>query len=157
ARRFDQAIAEARQTIRMNPNSSTALGVSGIALAYAGETREAQDALATAMEIAERDPCVMEYQWAMAISYLALGDSEAAAEWAEAAVLLKPAIATGHLIRAAILANLGRSADAREAMAQAMRCAPHMRLSAQIPCFPIRSPSLNRQFLDGLNKAGLKA
>ncbi len=157
ARRFDQAISEARQTIRMNPNSSTALGVSGIALAYAGETREAQDALATAMEIAERDPCVMEYQWAMAISYLALGDSEAAAEWAEAAVLLKPAIATGHLIRAAILANLGRSVDAREAMAQAMRCAPRMRLSAQIPCFPIRSPSLNRQFLDGLNKAGLKA
>jgi adenylate cyclase len=99
-RRYDLAIAAARRSVELNPNSGTSLGGLGGVLAFSGDAAEAAAISERGFRLSPPEPYTALWIWYAAIAALRLQQFETALAHAEAGILTKPGVATGHLLRA---------------------------------------------------------
>jgi tetratricopeptide (TPR) repeat protein len=93
--RHDLAIAAARRSVELNPNSGTSLGGLGNVLAFAGDAEEAAEVAERAFRVSPREPYTALWIWYAAVAALRLEQFETALGHAEAGILIKPDVTDG--------------------------------------------------------------
>jgi adenylate cyclase len=153
------AQAEAERALAICPNLADAHGALGVVLTYSGRPKEGIAALKTCIRL---DPCVPSlvlrlFQIALALYFCR--EYVAAAEAARQGIRSYPDRPGSYRVLAAALGQLGRTAEAKEALEQAIALAP-----AQFDSFvrgyvreryPGLRPEDHAHILEGLRKAGM--
>jgi TolB-like protein len=152
-RRFDAAVASAAKAIDVDPASAMAYGCQSWVLAYSGHYKEALAAFDRAMQLSPNDRRRGLWLTGKGIAQFGLGDFEGALDSARALIALSPDHPSGHRMKCASLANLGRLVEARRAAAALMRLLPHHDVAAAVARQPFKT-DLGRAYAEALQKAG---
>lgn len=155
-RRFDAAVASAGKAIDVDPASAMAYGCQSWVLAYSGRYEEALTAFERAMQLSPNDRRRGLWLTGKGISQFGLGDFEGALASARALIALSPNHPSGHRMKCASLASLGRLVEARRASATLMSLLPHHDVAAAVARQPFKT-DLGRAYADALKKAGLRS
>ncbi|EDZ45604.1 tetratricopeptide repeat domain protein [Rhodobacterales bacterium Y4I] len=155
-RRFDAAVASAGKAIDVDPASAMAYGCQSWVLAYSGRYEEALTAFDRAMQLSPNDRRRGLWLTGKGISQFGLGDFEGALASARALIALSPNHPSGHRMKCASLASLGRLVEARRASATLMSLLPHHDVAAAVARQPFKT-DLGRAYADALKKAGLRS
>jgi adenylate cyclase len=148
------ALAEAERALAMTPNLASAHGWRGAALIFSGRPKEGLTSLESSIRLDPRDPLL-----ALRLNYVALGhyllrEYEAAIEVAKRGIRSNPDFPSTYRWLAAALGQIGRTAEAKEALKKAIAVAP-----ASFDAFvrrrvPWHRPEDYAHMLEGLRKAG---
>src|ERR1700757_487219 len=111
---YEAAMDAAKRAVALNPYDMGARGVLGICHFVIGEHRQAIELFSTAVQRGNSDP---RYKWATlnAFSHYMLGQYDATLSWAREQLYVNPNHLQALAIRAAALAQLGRTGEAIEA------------------------------------------
>jgi adenylate cyclase len=150
----DAAMETARKAIALNPYDMGVRGVLGICHLVMGEHRQAVEMLSTAFQRGNSDP---RYQWPVlnAFSHYLLRQYDASLSWAREALYLNPNHLQALAVRAAALAQLGRSEDARMAVEILLSSYPGLTVGRYLRNFRWKMPSDIAHYREGLLKAGV--
>jgi adenylate cyclase len=155
SRFHDLAIAAARRSVELNPNSGTSLGGLGNVLAFAGDAEEATAISERGFQLSPPEPYTALWIWYAAVAAFRLQQFETALRHSEAGILVKPDVATGHLLRAIACWGLSRFSDAKVSVEEARTRAQSLTL-ARIPKYmPYRRATDLEKTLQALCEAGL--
>jgi tetratricopeptide (TPR) repeat protein len=132
--RYDLAIAAARQSVELNPNSGTSLGGLGGVLAFAGNAEEATAISERGFRLSPTEPYTALWIWYAAVAALRLQQFEPALRHAETGIILKPDVATGHLLRAHAVASRGLQTQIVRFKRQAPATSPSVLLAYRNIC-----------------------
>jgi adenylate cyclase len=148
------ALAEAERALAMTPNLASAHGWRGAALIFSGRPKEGLTSLESSIRLDPRDPLL-----ALRLNYVALGhyllrEYEPAIEAAKRGIRSNPDFPSTYRWLAAALGQIGRTAEAKEALKKAIAVAP-----ASFDAFvrrrvPWHRPEDYAHMLEGLRKAG---
>ena len=152
--RHDAAHEAIERAIELNPYDMGARGVQGICKLIAGEHREAIELLSMAVQRGNSDP---RYQWAgsNAFAHYLMGQYDASLSWAREALYLNPNHLQVLAIRAAALAQSGRTEEARRACATLLSNYPDLTVERHLRNFHWKKPADVTHYRDGLLKAGV--
>jgi adenylate cyclase len=152
--RHDAAQEAIKKAIELNPYDMGARGVQGICQLIAGEHREAIELLSMAAQRGNSDP---RYQWGAsnAFAHYLLGQYDAALSWAREALYLNPNHLQVLAVRAAALAQLGRSEEASKACDTLLSNYPELTVERHLRNFHWKKPDDITHYRDGLLKAGV--
>ena len=153
-RRHDEAIAEARRAIALNPSLVQAHAVLGYALDCIGEFEEALDTVTSSLRLRPYDQTIVRCIPAISIAHYQLGAYDAAHEVAKRVVGMNKNYWMGHQMLAASLGQLGRKQEAAAALAEILRREPTVSRAAYSGRFPFRDPIHAERVEEGLIKAG---
>jgi tetratricopeptide (TPR) repeat protein len=119
-----------------------------------GEHRQAIELLTMAAQRGNSDP---RYQWAAvnAFSHYLLGQYDASLSWAREALYANPNHLQALAIRAAALAQLGRTAEAANAAGVLLSNYPTLTVERHLRNFHWKSAADIAHYRDGLVKAGI--
>jgi adenylate cyclase len=150
----DAALDAARKAIELNPYDMGARGVLGICHLVTGEHRQAIELFSTAVQRGNSDP---RYQWAgvNAFSHYLLGQYDASLSWAREALYLNPNHLQVLAVRAAALAQLGRTEEAAKATEVLLGNFPGLTVQRHLGNFRWKTPADIAHYRDGLLKAGV--
>lgn len=150
----DAALDAARKAIELNPYDMGARGVLGICHLVTGEHRQAIELFSTAVQRGNSDP---RYQWAgvNAFSHYLLGQYDASLSWAREALYLNPNHLQVLAVRAAALAQLGRTEEAAKATEVLLGTFPGLTVQRHLSNFRWKTPADIAHYRDGLLKAGV--
>src|SRR5712672_675707 len=111
---YDAAMDAAKKAVELNPYDMGTRGILGICHLVIGEHRQAIELFSTAVQRGNSDP---RYQWAAlnAFSHYLLGQYDASLSWAREALYLNPNHLQMLAVRAAALAQSGRTGEAAKA------------------------------------------
>jgi len=148
---MDNAEATARQAISINPNCAQAHWAMGVVLLLTGRTAEGRQALGVFERLSPRDASIAQAHSRTAISYYFDHDYERCVEVARRQLSAHPGFTMTYCWLAAALAQLGRTEEARVALAAVS--------PREFDVFvrnrpPSRRPEDHEHMLDGLRKAG---
>ena len=151
---YEGALAEAKQALAMTPNLAAAHDMLGATLVFSGRPKEGVAALERSIRLDPREP-----RSAHRLNRLALGlyfarEYASAVEVAKRAIRSYPDFPLSYRWLAAALGQLGRTAEAREALESAIAIAPgsfDMYVRGRVPWM---RPEDHAHMLDGLRKAG---
>ncbi len=151
---YEEAHDAIRKAVELNPYDMGARGVQGICHFVSGEHRDAIELLSMAVQRGNSDP---RYQWAAtcAFSHYLLGQYDASLSWAREALYLNPNHLQVLALRAAALAQLGRTAEAAEAAGALLRNYPGLTVERHLRNFHWRNSADISHYGDGLLKAGV--
>ncbi|MBR0847691.1 tetratricopeptide repeat protein [Bradyrhizobium diazoefficiens] len=151
---YEAAMDAARRAVALNPYDMGARGVQGICHFIIGEHREA---IALFSMAAQRDNSDPRYQWAglNAFSHYLVGQYDATLSWAREQLYINPNHMQALAIRAAALAQLGRTGEATEATEVLMRNYPNLNLERHLRNFHWKRPEDIAHYREGLLKAGV--
>jgi len=156
--KHDASVAELETTISLNPSFAMAYHGLGSALMLSGRLEEAAEALDKAIRLSPRDPVLWGLMCFRSMTCNLLQQYEAAAEWGRRAAH-EPRAAKGgywaYAVLASALGNLGQTAEAREAVEEALRRKPDLSLSYLAKTLPTKHPGGLDPYLNGLREAGL--
>jgi len=124
--RFDQALAAFEIALGLAPNLPFIYARRGWVRNLRGEPEEALAEFAHAVRISPREPYVGTSYWGMAFANLMLGRDEDAVAFAVRAIAGNPGIPNVRLQLASTLALVGRTEEARIALAEYRRSNPGM-------------------------------
>jgi adenylate cyclase len=156
--KHDASVAELETALALNPSFAQAYHGLGAALMLSGRLEEAAEALDKALRLSPRDPVSWGTLCFRSLTCTLLQQHEAAAEWGRRAVHEPRAAKGGYwslAVLASALGNLGQTAEAREAVDEALRRKPDLSLSYLAKTLPTKHPGGLDPYLDGLRKAGL--
>jgi adenylate cyclase len=150
----DTAMNAARKAVELNPYDMGARGVLGICHLCIGEHRQAIELFSTAFQRGNSDP---RYQWpgVSAFSHYLLGQYDASLSWAREALYLNPNHLQVLAVRAAALAQLGRSEEAKQAAELLLSSFPGLTVERHLRNFRWKTPADTAHYRDGLLKAGV--
>jgi adenylate cyclase len=119
-----------------------------------GEHRQAIELFSMAVQRGNSDP---RYQWAAlsAFSHYLLGQYDASLSWAREALYLNPNHLQVLALRAAALAQLGRSSEAAKATAALLSSFPGLTVERHLRNFRWKTPADTAHYREGLLKAGV--
>jgi TolB-like protein/class 3 adenylate cyclase len=151
----DSALEAARKAVDLNPYDTGARGVLGICHMVVGEHRQAIELFSAAFQRGNRDP---RYQWPVlnAFSHYLVRQYDASLSWAREALYLNPHHMVALAIRAAALAQLGRSEEARQAADALMAGFPNLTVERHIRNMRWKLPADTAHYREGLLKAGVR-
>jgi TolB-like protein/class 3 adenylate cyclase len=151
---FEAAMDAAKRAVQLNPYDMGARGVLGVCHLVIGEQRHAIELFTMAAQSGSADP---RYQWAAlnAFSHYLLGQYDAALSWAREQLYVNPNHLQALAIRAAALAQLGRTAEAANAAEILLSNYPGMSGDRYLRNFHWKLPSDIAHYRDGLVKAGI--
>jgi tetratricopeptide (TPR) repeat protein len=131
-----------------------ARGVLGICHLVSGEHRHAIELFTMAAQSGSNDP---RYQWAAvnAFSHYMLGQYDASLSWAREQLYVNPNHLQALAIRAAALAQLGRTAEAANATEVLLSNYPGLTVDRHLRNFRWKLPADIAHYRDGLVKAGI--
>ncbi len=157
--KHDASVAELETAVSLNPSFAMAYHGLGSALMLSGRLEEAAEALDKAIRLSPRDPVSWGMLCFRSMTCTLLRQYEAAAGWGRKAVH-EPRAAKGgywaYAVLASALGNLGQTAEAREAVEEALRRKPDLSLSYLAKTLQTKHPGGLRPYLDGLRMAGLE-
>jgi adenylate cyclase len=150
---FTGALAEAERALSINPNLAEAHGVLGVALLFSGQPKEGVASLETSFKL---DPYARS---APRMNGVTMGlyfsrEYEATIEAARRAIRLYPDYPHPYRWLAAALGQLGRTAEAKEALEIAARVVPGSFDTYVHHRVPWHRPEDHTHMLEGLRKAG---
>jgi len=151
---YDAAMGAAQKAVALNPYDMGARGVLGICHLVVGEHRQAVELLSMAFQRGSNDP---RYQWPAlnAFSHYLLRQYDASLSWAREALYLNPNHLQLLAVRAAALAQLGRTEEARQATDALLTSFPDLTVERHLRNFRWKNPADTAHYRDGLLKAGV--
>ena len=151
---YDTAMDAARRAVALNPYDMGARGVLGICHFITGEHHEAIELFSMAAQRGNSDP---RYQWATlnAFSHYLLGHYDATLSWAREQLYVNPNHMQALAIRAAALAQLDRTEEAKTAAGMLMDHHPTLNVERHLRNFHWKRPEDLAHYRDGLIKAGV--
>jgi adenylate cyclase len=150
------ALAEIERALSMSPNLAIAHGHRGATLIFAGQPKEGLKALETCIRLDPRDPFLAVRLLHVAAGLYFCGEYEASIEAAKRLIRSYPDFPMIYRWPAAALGQLGRKAEAMEALETAISRAPtafDMYVRKRAPWF---RPEDHAHLVEGLRKAGWK-
>src|SRR5262249_16050302 len=145
-----------RRSVELNPNSGTSLGGLGGVLAFAGDAEEAIAISERGFRLSPPEPYTALWIWYAAVAASRLQQFELALRHAEAGILVKPDVVTGHLLRAIACAGLSRLTDANDSIQEAGVWNQPLSL-ARIPKYmPYRHRTDLEKTVEALRAAGMR-
>ena len=150
----EAALDAAKKAIELNPYDMGARGVLGICHLVIGEHRQAIELFSEAAQRGNSDP---RYQWAVmnAFSHYLLGQYDASLSWSREALYVNPNHLQALGVRAAALAQLGRSGEAAKAAEVLQASFPGLTVERHLRNFRWKVPADIAHYRDGLLKAGV--
>jgi adenylate cyclase len=145
------AQAEIGRALAISPNLASAHGLLGDTLIYSGRPKEGLDALAKYLRLDPRDPSIGVQLLQVAVGHYFCREYEAAVEAAKRVIRSYPDYPLPYRWLAAALGQLGRSDEAREALAKASPASLDMYVRQRVPWM---RPEDYAHMLEGLRKAG---
>ena len=151
---YEAAMEAAKRAVKLNPYDMGARGVLGIAHLVIGEHRQAIELFSTAVQRGNSDP---RYKWAAlnAFSHYLVGQYDASLSWAREALYLNPKHLQVLAVRAAALAQLGRSEEAATAAEVLLTSFPSLTVERHLRNFRWKTPADIAHYREGLLKAGV--
>ena len=151
---YEAAMEAAKSAVKLNPYDMGARGVLGICHLVIGEHREAIELFSAAVQRGNSDP---RYQWAAlnAFSHYLLGQYDASLSWAREALYLNPNHLQVLAVRAAALAQLGRTEEAAMAAERLLSSYPGLTVERHLRNFRWKRPADIAHYREGLSKAGI--
>jgi len=152
----DGALAEIERALSMSPNLAIAHGHRGATLIFAGRPREGLTALETCIRLDPRDPYLAVRLLHIACGLYFCREYEASIEASKRLIRSYPDFPMIYRWPAAALGQLGRTAEAKEALEKAVSRAPgafDMYVRKRAPWF---RPEDHAHLVEGLRKAGWK-
>jgi adenylate cyclase len=153
-RQYDQAIAEARRAVTLDPNDANAYVNFGTVLFWAGRPQEAIELIETGIRLNPRFP--NGYLNHLSAAYRLAGRYEEAVAASKKLLAQNPNFMLAHLQLANCYAQMDRLDEARAAVTEVLRIAPHFSLEALRQSFPFKDPAVLEREFDAWRKAGLK-
>ena len=153
--RHDQAIANVRRAIMLNPNDADCHAVFANLLVFAGHGNEALEELETAMRLNPHYP--ESYLQYLGRAYFTQRRYAEAEKAFERVVTVNPGWPWARLILAATRAALGKIEEAKAEMAEALKISPRITQAHVSKAWPFRNPADLDQVAEMLHKAGLPA
>ena len=150
----ETAMDAAKRAVGLNPYDMGARGVLGICHLVSGEHRPAIELFTMAAQSGNNDP---RYQWAAvnAFSHYLLGQYDASLSWAREQLYTNPNMLQALAIRAAALAQLGRTSEAATAAEVLLSNYPGLTVERHLRNFHWKLPADLAHYRDGLVKAGI--
>ena len=146
--------AEAERALVISPNLADAHGALGVVLTFSGRPEEGLAALKTRVRLDPRTPSLVYRLYQIALALYFCREYEAAAEAARQGIRSYPDRPGSYRVLAAALGQLGRTAEAKETLEQAIAIAPE-HVDADIRGrLPGVRPEEHAHILEGLRKAG---
>lgn len=151
---YEAAMDAIKRAIELNPYDMGARGVLGICHMVIGDHRQAVELFSTAVQRGNSDP---RYQWGAlnAFSHYLLGQYDASLSWSRETLYLNPNHLQGLAVRAAALAQLGRTEEAAQAAEALLANHPELTVERHLRNFHWKNPADIAHYRDGLLKAGL--
>jgi len=151
---FEAAMDAGKRAVALNPYDMGARGVLGVCHLVSGEHRNAIELFTMAAQSGSNDP---RYQWAAvnAFAHYLLGHYDASLSWAREQLYVNPNHLQALAIRAAALAQLGRSAEALSATEILLGNYPTLTVDRHLRNFRWKSAADVAHYRDGLVKAGV--
>jgi adenylate cyclase len=148
------AMEAAKRAVKLNPYDMGASGILGLCHFVSGEHQQAIELFSTAVQRGNSDP---RYKWAAlnAFSHYLLSQYDASLSWAREAMYLNPNHLQVLAIRAAALAQLGRSDEAAKATAVLLNGFPTLTIERHLKNFRWKNPADIAHYREGLLKAGV--
>jgi TolB-like protein len=149
----EAAMDAIKRAIELNPYDMGARGVLGICHLVIGEHRQAVELFSMAVQRGNSDP---RYQWAAlnAFSHYLLGQYDASLSWSREALYLNPNHLQALAVRAAALAQLGRTEDAARAAETLLGNYPEFTVEQHLRNFRWKQEADIARYREGLLKAG---
>jgi adenylate cyclase len=152
------AQAEAERALAISPNLADAHGALGVVLTFSGRPKEGLAALKTCIRLDPRAPSLVLRLGQVAVALYYCHEYAAAVEAARQAIRSYPDRQGYYLLLAEALGQLGRTAEAKEALEKAIAIAPERFDSFARGYVRKRHPGLRPEdhahMLEGLRKAG---
>jgi adenylate cyclase len=150
----ETAMDAAKRAVGLNPYDMGARGVLGICHLVSGEHRPAIELFTMAAQSGNNDP---RYQWAAvnAFGHYLLGQYDASLSWAREQLYTNPNMLQALAIRAAALAQLGRTSEAATASEVLLSNYPSLTVERHLRNFHWKMPEDIAHYRDGLLKAGI--
>lgn len=150
----EAALAAVKRAVELNPYDMGAQGVVGMCHLVVGEHRQAIEQFSMAVQRGNSDP---RYQWAAlnAFSHYLLGQYDASLSWAREALYLNPDHLQVLAVRAAALAQLGRTDEAAKAAEVLLGSYPALTVERHLRNFRWKTPADTAHYREGLLKAGV--
>src|ERR1700726_2284990 len=151
---YEAALDAANRAVDLNPYDMGARGILGICHLVVGEHRQAIELFSTAVQRGYSDP---RYKWAAlnAFSHYLLGQYDASLSWAREALYLNPNHLQVLAVRAAALAQSGRSEETAKAAEVLLTSYPDLTVERHLRNFRWKTPADIAHYRDGLLKAGV--
>ncbi|MEH2529644.1 adenylate cyclase [Bradyrhizobium sp. AZCC 1588] len=151
---YEASMDAAKRAVGLNPYDMGARGVLGFCHLMSGEHRQAIELFTMAAQQGNNDP---RYQWAAvnAFSHYLLGQYDASLSWAREELYVNPNHLQALAIRAAALAQLGRTAEAKSAAEVLLSNYPNLTVDRYLRNFHWKSAADIAHYRDGLVKAGI--
>jgi adenylate cyclase len=151
---YEAALDAANKAVELNPYDMGARGVLGLCHLVIGEHRQAIELFSMAVQRGNTDP---RYQWAAlnAFGHYLLGQYDASLSWAREALYLNPNHLQVLAVRAAALAQSGRTAEAATATEVLLSHFPGLSVERHLRNFRWKSPADTARYREGLLKAGV--
>ncbi|MBR1121338.1 tetratricopeptide repeat protein [Bradyrhizobium lablabi] len=151
---YESALEAIQKAIALNPYDMGARGVLGVCHMVVGEHRAAIELFSTAATRGNSDP---RYQWdaCAAFSHYLLRQYDAALSWSREALYLNPDHLQVLALRAAALAQLGRTEEAARATEALLGKYPGLTVEKHLRNFRWKNPADIALYREGLSKAGV--
>jgi TolB-like protein/class 3 adenylate cyclase len=151
---YEAALGAANKAVELNPYDMGARGVLGICHLVIGEHRQAIELFSMAVQRGNTDP---RYQWAAlnAFSHYLLGQYDASLSWAREALYLNPNHLQVLAVRAAALAQSGRTDEAAKAREVLLDKFPGFTVERHLRNLHWKSAADTAHYREGLLKAGV--
>lgn len=151
--RYDEALAENRIELELNPNHAEGHAQRGLILNHVGRPAEALEAIRIAMRLDPRNPFF--YVWILGQAQFLLKQTENAIAQFEKSIESNPNFVVGHLMLASAYAHAGRIEDAQWEAEEILVLLPDFTLTAEREKAAYKDPAHQEYYLEGLRKAGL--
>ncbi len=157
AGRLNEAVAEVRYALVLNPRFPNAHGDLSELYAFLGQTEEAIAEAREAIRLSSRDPADFWRYYSLSVAQFGAGDDAGALETARHVMRTKPDFARGAVFWAAAAAAAGNAEEALRAVEVCLEQLPELRLGNVSPGFVPRyvQEQQHQRFLAMLRKAGL--
>src|SRR6266481_3047698 len=151
---YEAAMDASKRAVELNPYDMGARGVLGMCHFVSGEHRQAIELFSTAAQRGNTDP---RYQFAAtnAFSHYLLRQYDASLSWAREALYSNPNHLQVLTVRAAALAQLGRSEEAATAAEVLLTNYPGLTVERHLRNFHWKNPADIAHYREGLLKAGV--
>jgi adenylate cyclase len=151
---YEAAMDASKRAVELNPYDMGARGVLGLCHFMSGEHRQAIELFSMAAQRGNTDP---RYQFAAAnaFSHYLLRQYDASLSWAREALYSNPNHLQVLTVRAAALAQLGRSEEAATAAGVLLTNFPGLTVERHLRNFHWKNPADIAHYREGLLKAGV--
>lgn len=143
------------RAVALNPNNLLVLNWATVSNLFGGDLDDAIAFATRAVELSPMSPdtyvCLNDIAW----GHMLAGRFEVSLEWARRTLDVNDTYVYTHIDIAVACAHLGRIAEARAAVATALRLRPDFTVAERVGFFPIRAPERIERIADGLRKAGM--